>query len=139
MSQSNKCDWNLLLQKNKLEMLEMLEKLNMKTCFYAGKVRLDPYISLKDQLVGDAIQSFPPPLIQAHLESEHWAQLLLPTPSLCPAGSRTHGQWSEDFSADSQPPHPESSLHTTSPIISQVKFSSVLPLFIPFHLFPLET
>ena len=98
----------------------MLEKLNMKTCFYAGKVRLDPYISLKDQLVGDTIYSFPPPLIQAHLESEHWAQLLLPTPSLCPAGSRTHGQWSEDFSADSQPPQPEFSPHITSSIVSQV-------------------
>ena len=74
----------------------------------------------RDQLVGVTIHLFPPPPIQAHQEPGHRARVLLPALSPCPAGGRTDGRWSEHSSADSQPPQPEFSLHTTCPIVSHV-------------------
>ena len=45
----------------------------MITCFCAGKGRQDPYICLKNQLVGDVINCFPLPLTQVHRDpnTEH--------------------------------------------------------------------
>jgi len=61
MPQSHKCDCKTSTSKEKLVKTE-----HENPC--AGKARQDPCISLKDQLAGDLILSFPPPLIQAHRE-----------------------------------------------------------------------
>ena len=61
MPQSHKCDCKTSTSKEKLVKTE-----HENPC--AGKARQDPCISLKDQLAGDLILSFPPPLFQAHRE-----------------------------------------------------------------------
>ena len=111
----------------------------MKTCFCAGKGRQDTWISLKDELVGDMIHSFPPLLIQAHWEPNtgysysypNWARVQKEA-GWMDNGLRTPLQ--------TQPPQPEFSPHHLShhqPCTSSHLFWGNSS---PFHFsFPLET
>ena len=101
----------------------------MITCFCAGKGRQDPYICLKNQLVGDVINCFPLPLTQVHWDpnTEHgysylpWA-CVQQEAGLTDGGLRTPLQTLNHHSLSSlfTPPLPSSARYGISSVLTQL-------------------